>query len=307
MAQATSGSDPEEESDIPGDECEHEYESESTGRIQQPKEVGWEWCGCMVPPNWKQLMVDLATDWMFRYVSRRLIHIYGIYWQETESFFHLQKYTSIQWLPLDLRGFSTRRTTRIIDKWQEKDPNLKKLSLYDIHHCGYKTRRDGVVYLDIIYQNKWFIDFNLDLSKKKIYFFRGTFENTKQGEMALRKTAIAMAQRINLVYLAWYKMNTLMPKSIEPCEIPIISWKHNTPRWKFIPIEPKQIQSKNDNSHNSNKKRIQPITNPNPPSDGLRRSTRLAKKRDDQKQSSNNRTQLNKHGLAMQRWLKNEI
>lgn len=280
MAQATSGSDPEEESDAHNQCDENKQEPER-------QETEWQWRGCMRPLKWDELIAQLRTDFMFRFISQKFIHKYGIYWKRTQVFYHLQMYSSIQWLPLNLSSSSERRTTRIITDWQTRDAKLQNLSLYDIYHCGYRREENGIIYLDIIFKNKWFT--GLNLSKKKIYFYRKQFHDTKEGRRALRSTAIKMAARLNLVYLAWFKMTTLMPSNIKPYEIPIIAWSNDSPTWMFIPIAPK--------------KQIEPIINVNTQSGGLRRSARLAENSAKTQQSSEKQSSTGKYGPAMQRWL----
>ena len=290
MAQATSGTDPEDESDI----------SEIQTEKKQEK-----WFGLVQIVNYNEWMKRLYTDFYFRFITARLIHLYGYHWRHTRAGKNVSVYAGLYWLPLNQYRSAVERTKQMLDEWEQRDENMKHLSLYDNwKKCGYIRITEKKLYLDIIYKNKWFTNCNLRLSQNKIYFYRAQFNNDENGKKTLEKTRKIMTQRINLVYLAWRKFKMQMENFVPANHVPIISWKANKPQWIFIPTLVVNNIS-NDTNINTNKD-MQPIASNNGESTGPRRSARLAaKQQQHQKNQKDSKTKanLNKYGPAVQKWI----
>ena len=319
-----------ESDDCPSESNESEL-AVYPGKIEKGQNC---WMGLKRDSNLQELMDVMCTNWYFRFISNKLIFEYGGYkWRKTHYFQNTEAYSSLAWLPMDFKPSAVRRAQRIVDAWLKEDPSLKELNLFDRKKDGYFSyNKDkfgsigNTIYLDIIYKKQWFSKMGIT-NTGKIYFYRNWFDNTKQGRHMCRRTARRMIDRVNLCYLAWYKMAASTAKKIDPKTIPIVTWrktdeKNNTgmnaiyklPRWEYIVQEskpkpkPKPIANDNDEKQttqdNTNHKmdkidKIDKNTN-----NGLRRSARLAEKEKKQKKQSAHERAIAKYGPSMQKWLR---
>ena len=217
-------------------------------------------------------------------------------WKDTISI-----YSSLKWLPKTTVDDHCKQTQVTLDAWQKENPKIEcEWNLLNRKTAAYqcvRKDRNYVIMVDVVWSTHWFREMGLNV-KRKLYFWRGTYDNNQNGKQQAKKHARLMVDRLNLCYCAWRKAITAKPKRIHITDIPVIVFMEpikdypcspsKYPKWIFIVEDKLNNNDPSNNNHDNVKSKGSFVCDES----GVRKSLRLAEKQiaSLRQQGSNNKT-----------------